>query len=82
MYDLSRTSFDINYSQGDNGGPVWQYDLGRAVIVGVFTRTGNDTKGCEPVPMPEVPGTGHTITTMANWVDQEIDWIKDVTKLN
>ena len=62
-------------AQGDSGGPVWQYQMGRAVIVGVYSSNeGDDFLDCSTA--------SDYYNNLAIFVDQAIDWIKNVTQLN
>ena len=64
--------------QGDSGAPVWQYQMGRAVIVGVVSSNRHDNiwTDCQLDPGYGVPWSYST------YVDQAIDWIENCTKLN
>ena len=65
--------------QGDSGGPFWQYDMGRAVIAAVFIDANGDSNS-PPGQLCEPHSKSYRVGAMR--IDWDIDWIKNVTKLN
>ena len=39
-------SFHISNQQGDSGSPIWQYVMGRAVVVGIHFAGGKHVDNC------------------------------------
>ena len=65
--------------QGDSGGPIWQYQRGRAIVVGVMSTLFdmNSTTRCQK----DVTNNMKDFPAFIAWVPLHIDWIKNVTKL-
>ena len=61
--------------QGDSGSPVWQYNMGRAVVFAVESGGIKDERtGCD--------SDSFKLPSRAMWVDREMDWVKNVTQLS
>ena len=58
--------------QGDSGGPVWTFDQGRAVLLGVLSVGNVEGDSC-------TSEEGFAIYTR---ISEFIPWIKEVTKLD
>ena len=73
-------------SKGDSGGPLWQYYMGRAVIIGVASQVlvnVNECEGYAEIVYP--PGSTQTVNLSISKftrVSKHIDWIISVTQLH